>query len=101
MSQTEKRRRTWKLLSQKPRDPEENNYIQTTKCSYQVNKLINAQNIYFVSHQMEKRTFQSFNFLYFVTQVPPTAKIAQNHTKGIDQEPSVSGVTSDNVKNPM
>lgn len=37
MSQTEKRRRTWKLLSQKPRDPEKKNYIKSTNCSFQVN----------------------------------------------------------------
>ncbi|XP_078319672.1 uncharacterized protein LOC144621043 [Crassostrea virginica] len=36
MSQTEKRRRTWKLLSQKPRDPEKKNYIKSTNCSFQV-----------------------------------------------------------------
>ena len=48
------------------------NQVQFSGKSY---KFINAQKFYFVLHQIENRTIQSFNLVYFVTQVPPTAKI--------------------------
>ena len=67
------------------------NQVQFSGKSY---KFINAQKFYFVLHQIENRTFQSFNLVYLVTQVPPTAKIAppqKKNTEGKDLEPSVSG----------
>ena len=48
------------------------NQVQFSGKSY---KFINAQKFYCVLHQIENRIFQSFDLVYFVTQVPPTAKI--------------------------
>lgn len=36
MSKTEKQKRTWKLLTQKPVDPDRRNHIISTKCSFKV-----------------------------------------------------------------
>lgn len=40
MSQSEKRRKTWKLLSQKPIDAEKRQYIKSSRCSFQVRVII-------------------------------------------------------------
>lgn len=40
MNKNEKRKRTWKLLTQKPVDPDRRNYIISTKCSFKVKSYI-------------------------------------------------------------